>query len=227
MTFRKFMRYAFYRLDPAWRAVAPEDRALHKKELIDLLTEGLPEGIEVHPYSVVGLRADTDLLLWEVAESPLPIQELQSRLNATALGRALIPSHSYLAMARPSKYLKGHQHAGQEVDLPPGPVGSTYLFVYPMVKVRPWYRLPFEERRRMMGEHFRIGHKYPGIKIHTGYSFGLDDQEFVVAFEGESPAEFLDLVMELRESEVSSYTEREVPIFTCARRPLPEILDQL
>lgn len=225
MTDRKVMRYALFRLDPAWRTLPPEERALQKKELLDLFAG--PLQLDVHPYSTVGLRADADLCLWMIADSVERLQEFQARLNGTALGRALIPTHSYLAMTRPSMYIKGHKHEGQESDEPPGPAGRAYLFVYPMDKHRPWYRLPFEERKRIMGEHFRIGHRYPGVKIHTGYSFGLDDQEFVVAFEADSPAEFLELVMELRESESSSYTARDVPIFTCVRRPLEEILNQL
>jgi chlorite dismutase len=221
---RKLMRYAFFKLDPAWRLLAPEERALHKKELLDLVAQDLP--VEIHPYSTVGLRADADLCLWEIAEGPEPIQELQSRLNGTGLGRALHPVHSFLAMTRESVYLKGHKHEGQEADQPPGPVGSRYLFVYPLDKERRWYRLPFEERRRIMGEHFRIGHSYPGVTIHTGYSFGIDDQEFVVAFESDSVGEFLDLVIELRGSESSSFTARDTPILTCVRKPLEVILDE-
>jgi chlorite dismutase len=225
MADRKVMRYALYKLDPSWRLLPDEERALHRKELLDLFARGLPA--EVHTYSTVGLRADADLCLWQVADEPAGHQAVQSMLNATALGRRLTPAYSYLAMTRKSQYLKGHRHAGQEADAPPGPVGSRYLFVYPMDKLRPWYRLPFEDRRRIMGEHFAVGHKYPGVKIHTGYSFGIDDQEFVVAFESDSVGDFLDLVEELRGSESSSYTARDVPIFTCVRMPLAEILDQL
>ncbi|MGH2770459.1 MAG: chlorite dismutase family protein [Actinomycetota bacterium] len=225
MNQRKLMRYVFYRVDPTWRLLAPEERALQKKELTDLIAH--EASLEVHSYSTVGMRVDCDLAFWEIAEGPAQIQHFQARLNATPLGRFLTPTHSFLAMTRPSMYLQGHRHAGQEADRAPGPVGATYLFVYPMVKLRAWYRLPFEDRRKIMGEHFRIGHRYPGVTIHTGYSFGIDDQEFVVAFEGESVEEFLDLVMELRGSESSSYTERDVPIFTCVRLPLAEILDQL
>jgi chlorite dismutase len=225
MSDRKLMRYVVYQVDPAWRQLGPEERALHKKEFADLLAGDL--SLEVHPYSAVGLRADADLVLWEIAEGAGPIQDLQARINATELGRWLRATHSYLAMTRPSRYLGGHRHEGQEDQMPAGPIGATYLFVYPMVKKREWYALPFEERRRIMGAHFGIGHKYPGVKIHTGYSFGIDDQEFVVAFEGESVAEFLELVEELRGSESSAYTERDVPIFTCVRMPVEAILDQL
>jgi len=221
---RKVMRYAFYKVDPAWRRLPDEDRALHKKELAALMGSA---PLEVHPYSTVGLRADSDLALWEIAESAEAIQGFQAAFNATGLGKYLAPTHSFLAMTKKSMYLKGHKHEGQEFNMPAGPKGSPYLFVYPMDKLRPWYRLDFEERRKIMGEHFKIGHRYPDVAIHTGYSFGIDDQEFVVAFEGHSLGEFLDLVQELRSSESSAYTARDVPIFTCVKAPIEEILDQL
>jgi chlorite dismutase len=99
--------------------------------------------------------------------------------------------------------------------------------VYPFVKKREWYFLPHEERRLAMAQHFKIGHKYPSIQIHTGYSFGLDDQEFVLAFETDKPADFSELVMELRSSEASRYTAIETPIFTCITMPINEILNLL
>lgn len=222
---RKVMRYVLLQVDPAWRRQPAEDRVLQLKDVADLFTE--PAFASVTTYSTVGLRADADICLWQVADGPEELQDVQSRLNASAIGPWLRVAHSYLAMTRKSQYLGGHKHAGQESEAPAGPVGKPYLFVYPMDKQRPWYRLPFDERRRIMGEHFRVGHKYPGVTIHTGYSFGLDDQEFVVAFEGDSLGEFLDLVMELRESESSSYTLRDTPIFTCVRMPIGRVLEQL
>ena len=72
-----------------------------------------------------------------------------------------------------------------------------------------------DERRRIMTDHIEVGRRYPEITINTAYSFGLDDQEFVVSFEGDDPGEFLDLVQELRATESSAYTLRDTPIFTC------------
>ena len=106
-------------------------------------------------------------------------------------------------------------------------VGRKYLFVYPFVKTHDWYQQPQEERQRMMSEHFVIGHKYPDVKISTSYSFGLDDQEFVLGFETDHPGTFLDLVMDLRNSEARPYTERDTPIFTCLAKPVRECLDDL
>ena len=105
--------------------------------------------------------------------------------------------------------------------------GAAYLFVYPMVKTRAWYALDRAERQRMMEQHIAVGHRYHGIRINTTYSYGLDDQEFVVAFEGNEPGEFLALVRELRDSEASAYTERDTPMFTCERMDVAHLMGQL
>jgi chlorite dismutase len=65
------------------------------------------------------------------------------------------------------------------------------------------------------------------VKINTTYSFGLDDQEFVVAFESDSVADFLDLVNEMRGSEASTYTVRDVPSFTCIAMSVDEVLSAI
>ncbi|EQD54892.1 Chlorite dismutase, partial [mine drainage metagenome] len=135
--------------------------------------------------------------------------------SAPPSGGYLETTYAYLGMARRSEYLGDHAHGGEGSSSRRRPFDRPYLFVYPFVKKREWYGLPFEERRRIMGEHFRIGHQYPNVQIHTGYSFGIDDMEFVLAFETDAPAEFLDLVNDLRPTEVSRYTALETPIFTC------------
>jgi chlorite dismutase len=97
---------------------------------------------------------------------------------------------------------------------------KRYFIVYPMTKTRHWYGLAMEERQQMMNDHFRIGHGYPGVTINTTYSFGIDDPEFVVAFETDDPSEFVSLVMDLREVPGAQYTASETPIFTTLRMPL-------
>jgi chlorite dismutase len=104
---------------------------------------------------------------------------------------------------------------------------GKYLFVYPFVKTRPWYALPAEERYRVMQDHIRIGKEYPNVDNHTTYCFGLDDQEFVVAFDTDDAGAFLDLVHRLRGTEASSYTERDTPSFTCIAASLERALNAL
>ncbi|HEX3606239.1 MAG TPA: chlorite dismutase family protein, partial [Candidatus Dormibacteraeota bacterium] len=107
------------------------------------------------------------------------------------------------------------------------PARGKYMFVYPFVKTREWYRLPADERWRIMQEHIKLGREYPSVDLNTSYSFGLDDQEFVVAFESDSVSDFLDLVHEMRESEASTHTVRDVPSFTCIAMPPAEMVAAL
>ena len=116
--------------------------------------------------------------------------------------------YSFLGMRKGSEY-------SDEKRLVPRPFRGKYLFVYPFVKTRAWYALPADERWRVMQEHIKLGKEYPSIDLNTSYSFGLDDQEFVVAFETDDPASFLDLVQRLRTTESSLYTLRDTPTFTC------------
>jgi chlorite dismutase len=84
-----------------------------------------------------------------------------------------------------------------------------------------------EDRKRMMNEHIRVGLTYPSVRLNTTYSYGLDDQEFVVAFETDELADFLDLVQELRETEASQYTLRDTPMFTCVAQSIDDILEAI
>ena len=222
---RQAVKYTFLKVTPGTLEWTEDDRRAAAAEFAALLVEQGEQGTLL-TYSTVGLRADCDLLIWHSADSVDGIQAAESRWRSTRLGPRLEVAHSFLAMTKPSPYLGRHRHPGQEgVRNRLTPSGDRYLFVYPMVKKRTWYRLPYETRKSMMVEHFAIGHRYPQVKINTGYSFGLDDQEFMVAFQCDEPAVFLDLVMELRESQASRYTERETPIFTCVRMAPAAALD--
>jgi chlorite dismutase len=222
---REYVRFAFYKRLPTWAALG-EDSRLEALQSAETVVARYGEGMMIRPYSTVGLRADTDVLLWTASSGLSDIQAFARDFERSALGRHLQISHSFLAMTKRSTYLQQHRHAGQE-RLHIRPSQAPYLFVYPFVKTRQWYLLPREERQRVMDEHIAVGHKYPAVKINTTYSFGLDDQDFVVAFEASEPADFLDLVMELRETAGSLFTVRDTPIFSCVGKTLPEVVADL
>ncbi|MGH7530193.1 MAG: chlorite dismutase family protein [Gemmatimonadales bacterium] len=222
---RQVVRYAFYKLDPAWRRLTAERQASAKLEFGETL-ERYHGRLLLRPYGLTGIRGDCDFLLWQVAEDLDALVELQTALNRTDLGAYLTIPYSYLAMTRRSIY-EFPADPSHEQRLVIRPSVAKYLFVYPFIKTRSWYLLSRAERQRMMDEHVRVGRTYPQIRLNTTYSYGLDDQEFVVAFEGDNPAEFLDLVMELRDSEASSYTLRDTPTFTCVQMSLWDMLDTL
>jgi chlorite dismutase len=227
-TTRQFIRYLFYKARPSWRQLTADARASARAELLDTLEPFADRLAVLRAYSTLGTRADADFLLWQVTERLEDFQDLHAAVLRTELGAHLDTPFSYLAMTKRSQYVDRHAHSDQEGRRTRvKPTGRRYLFVYPMVKKRPWYRLSLEERQRAMDEHIRVGHEFPRVKINTSYSFGLDDQEFVVAFETDYPADFLDLVERLRGGEASAYTERETPIFTCVAGSIEEVLELL
>jgi chlorite dismutase len=211
---RDFVKYTFFHLRPEWR-IRPSGERLDAKERFVHVLEQPPAGLLVRTYSLVGLKAGTEMMIWSIGTDLDALQQFHARLFGTPLGGYLETPYSYLGMARRSEYLGEHAHGGEGQSTQRRPADRAYLFVYPFVKKREWYGLSFEERRRVMGEHFRIGHRYPEVEIHTGYSYGLDDMEFILSFETDSPDMFLDLVRDLRPTEASRYTSLETPIFTC------------
>ncbi len=225
---RQVVKYTFFALDPAWRRLPFEEREAAKAEFARVIVESVPEFFVLRSYSLIGMHHDTDFMLWSVSDTLERQSALLARIHATALGAWLRISYSYLAMTRHSPYVRDHVHEGQEgTQLTILPDGKKYLFVYPLDKKREWYSEPFETRNTVMREHIKIGHRYPTVKINTTYSFGLDDQEFVVAFESDYAEDFLDLVEELRGSVSSSFTARDVPIFTCIAMDIRAVLDAL
>src|SRR5213596_1856090 len=221
---RQFVNFMFFRIDRAFRAETADVKAEAKQQFADIVRR-YTGPMMVLPYSTIGLKAGVDFMLWRIGYDIDPFQTMAADINRSLLGRHLDVPYSYLAMTKHSQYVDEHVHEGQEgrrLSIVPGK--RPFLFVYPFVKTRDWYLLQPSDRQRIMNEHIAIGHKYPRVKINTTYSFGLDDQDFVVAFEAESAAEFLDLVQDLRETESSKYTARDTPMYTCRRSTIDEIL---
>jgi chlorite dismutase len=221
----QYVNYLFFKLDPVWRRLDEEERERGRQEFLGAVEEHSQEML-LRSFSLMGLRADADFMLWRIGYNLDAFDRMRSALMKTDLGKYLEVNYSYFALSRRSIYV-GEHTPGFENRRYIVPGEGEYLFVYPFVKTRAWYRLPLEERQRMMDEHMRIGRKHYPVKNNTAYCFGIDDYEFILSFEAESPERFQDLMMELRESEASSYTELDTPIFTCRRKPLPEILESL
>jgi chlorite dismutase len=226
LTKRQYVRFAFYRIDPVWRRLPPDEQADHKRELVTTI-ESFNRRMLLRPYSLMGTRADAELLLWQIAESVEPFQELATAISCSRMGGYLNVSASYLSQTKRSIYEIRDNPEEVVERLIISPSEAKYLFVYPFVKTRPWYKMSLEERQTMMDEHIRVGRKYPAVKLNTTYSFGLDDQEFVVAFETDEPSDFLDLVQELRETDASLYTLRDTPLYACIRMGLAAALDAI
>jgi len=213
---RQFVSFACFQVVPEWRCLEKAEKDKGKEEFAAVVNQYVSEKrCQILPYSTMGMRAEVDFMLWIIAYELETLQELASALAKTALGAYLTKPYSFLGMTKRSMYLDRFdpEHQEDRVHIIPGK--HKYFFVYPFIKKRDWYLLPHEQRQAMMDEHITIGNKYPSVKLNTAYSFGLDDQEFVVAFETDNAADFLDLVQELRESKASGYTLKDTPILTC------------
>jgi len=213
---RQFVSFASFQVEPEWRRLSKADQDKGKQEFAQVVNKYISEKrCQILSYTTMGMRAEVDFMLWVISYELETIQELASDLAKTGLGAYLRRPYSFLAMTKRSMYLDriDPEHQEDRVHIIPGK--HKYFFVYPFIKKRDWYLLPQEKRQEMMDEHIKVGTKYPSVKLNTTYSFGLDDQEFVVAFETDSASDFLDLVQELRESQASGYTLRDTPILTC------------
>jgi chlorite dismutase len=217
-----YVAYTFFRVDPAWRQLPVEERAAAKDAFAEVVEDFAPRFDALRAYSTTGVRPDSDFFLWKITDRYEDLGELGAALNATSLAGWVTTPYSYLATTKASQYTSARRPRRI------APKGSPYLVVYPFVKVRPWYALPEADRQRAMDEHMRIGREeFPTIHNHTTYSFGLDDQEFMTAFECDEPADFMHLMLRLRDSEASRYTERDTPIFVGQHMPIREALARL
>ncbi len=217
---RSVVQVLALRVDPSWRRRPSSER---EEDLHDFRSaaEQAERTVQTHVYSMVGLRADADLLFWRRSETLQDLEETAAALLRTGLGRWLAVAHSLVGLLRPSTYVR--QRSEQEEGLVVGE-RARYLIVYPFVKSTDWYLTPRAERQEIMAEHIRVGREYPMVRQLLAYSFGLNDQEFIVAYETDDLPAFQDLVMALRETEARRSTLRDTPILVGIHRPLEDAL---
>ena len=217
---RHFVKYTFLKVDPAWRRLDAQTRSRDKREFLAACADFEEGGRLLRAFSTVGTRGDADLMLLTQATNLERIHEFHVVLAQSGLMKWCTIAYSFLGLRKTSEY-------SDEERQVPRPFRGRYLFVYPFVKTRGWYALPADERWRIMQQHIKVGREYPTVDNHTTYSFGLDDQEFVVAFDTDDAGAFLDLVQRLRTTEASAFTQRDTPSFTCISASLERTVNAL
>ncbi|CAM4125047.1 chlorite dismutase family protein [Deinococcus marmoris] len=227
---RQFMNYAFFKLDPAFRRLPQAERDEIKAEFLAAAEGWVSEapakkGLILRPYSLVGVRGDVDFMLWRIAFDVREFTEAQARLNRTRLMGYLTQPYNFVSMNKRSQYVNRVDGSGHGLEVLPGQ--GQFLFIYPFVKTRAWYDLTPHSRQGMMDEHIHASVPFKGVRINTSYSYGIDDQEFVVSFDSDYPQEFVDLVHRLRYTEASMYTLQDTPMFTCVKKDLAGVLGDL
>ncbi|MGH7883377.1 MAG: chlorite dismutase family protein [Candidatus Dormibacteraceae bacterium] len=219
---QQFVQALALRLDSAWRRGEESLKGESAASLV-AAAEGWTEGL-TYTYSTIGLRSGIDLLLWRLAPSVKALEEGAAALLRSGAGQWMEVANSFLGVIQPSQYVK--RPTEQEQSLFSGE-RSRYLVVYPFTKTTEWYLLSRDARQGIMNEHIKLGHAYPQIRQLLANSFGLDDQDFLVAYETDDLAAFSELVRELRGSESRRSTVRDTPLLVGVHRPLHEIMELL
>jgi len=217
----KFFTFTFYKVDPKWRWLNEMGKDEASREFHELLNAACKR-MKIRTYSTIGLRHDSEFMIWTMSPSLENIQVLASKIYTTILGKYIEPTSTYLSLTRKSFY-SNQVKLGFETEEEP----LRYAVVYPFIKSREWYLLPFEKRKEMMEEHIRVGRKYPEIRLNTTYSFGIDDQDFMLAFETDNLSRFQSLIIDLRETQVSKYIIKDTPMIPCVLKNIEEIIKSL
>jgi chlorite dismutase len=221
MTEQIYLQALALGVDPVWRRRSDAERHQDGCDFEAAVGELASAGGRTLTYSSIGLEPDTDLLLWRMAPSVEVLETSAAALLRSGMGRWMQVSHSLLARTGGSQYVR--KPTSQEQSTFDGE-RAKYLVVYPFTKSTEWYLLSKETRQGVMNEHMRVGHDYPAIRQTLGYSFGLDSQDFVVAYEMDDLAEFGELVRALRSTESRRSTVNDSPILLGVHRPIGEIL---
>ncbi len=211
-------------LEPAWRRTAPDDQAADLAAMLEAEATTAAEGIRTLTYSTVGIEPGVDVLFFRLGPSIEALETAGARLARSGIGRWLTVRHSLLGRIGASQYVR--KPTDQERSILDGDP-AAYLIVYPFTKDAGWYLLSREARQGIMNEHIRVGRGYPTVRQLLAYSFGLDDQDFVVAYDTDDLFAFGDLVRELRGTESRRSTVNDRPLLLGVHRALPEILERL
>lgn len=218
----KFFSFTFYKVDPKWRwlnEIGKDESSTEFQELLKVANTKM----KVKTYSTIGLRHDSEFMVWAISSSLENLQVFTTKIYSTILGKYVEPTETYLSLTRKSIYSNQVKLGFEDEDSEP----LKYLVVYPFIKSREWYLLPYEERKQMMDEHIKVGRKYPGIRLNTTYSFGIGDQDFMLAFETDDLSKFQNLIMDLRETHVSRYILKDTPMIPCVLKNMDEIIKSL
>ncbi len=215
-----YFNFSFFKVDPKWRWMADLAKEESAKEVENVINHS---GIMYRTYSNLGLRDDADFLFWFAAKTVEEIQIVIEKIYKTVFGKYILPSRTYLSCTRPSLYVQEQKAHGFLTGNDP----KKHVIVYPFTKTREWYLLPKEKRQEIMDEHIEVSRKYPQVVLNTTYSFGIHDEDFMLAFEVDDIRDFQDLIMDLRETQVSTYVKNDIPMIVCVKKDIVPLISSL
>ena len=213
--------YFFFDIEPSIHPLSESELASAKKDFLTRLIN--EKDVRFQAYATLGFKAGTRFMLHCNADAPEKMQALLRDLLYTGLGQHLKVAYTLLGIARSSQY--NPKNPPKEADWNQL---HKYLVVYPFTKTTEWYQMPYEERRNVMKSHVEVGRKHSeNVSQRLLYSYGIDDHEFVVSYYVNDLEDFVQLVMDMRETESRRHTKNDLPIFTGTHMPVEEALDML
>lgn len=205
--------------EPYWSLSAREREEFHRDWLTKLCSAA--QKVDIFQATETGI----DLIVWSAltANDKQDAARFFERFAAanTPYRQWIELTDSLWGFTRPSQYSKARSK--QEIE-PFAETRQPYLIIYPFSKTTEWYLMSREARQGMMNEHIRIGKSFEDISQLLLYSFGLQNQEFVVVYETDNLTRFSDLVNELRDTEARRFTSRDTPLHTAIYHPAEETL---
>jgi chlorite dismutase len=202
--------YPVFKATRSFRSLDVDDAAQEVENLFKEWADGvLVRGV----YSTVGFRADADLMVWLVGPSPESMQDALVAFGRTQAGRALELAWSFMGVVKPAEFTADHAPAFVKGEPP-----KRFLNVYPFVRTPEWYLLPPEERALLLRQHGEIGREFPDVLANTTSAFGINDWEWILAFEADRLERITDCLRRLREAEARRYTKVETPFVTGIRK---------
>jgi chlorite dismutase len=220
----RFVHVLALGIAPEWRRRPDDERRADLDAFCAAERSAGEGGVGSLFFTSIGLEPGVDIVLWRTSEAVDALERAAARLLATGLGRWTEVRQSFLGRTGPSQYVV--KPTSQDHGLT-GDDAMRYLVVYPFTKSTDWYLTPREMRQAVMNEHMKVGRRFPMVRQALAYSFGLDDQDFIVAYETDDLPAFGDLVRELRATEARRSTASDTPILTAVHRPVREILELL
>lgn len=213
-----YHNYIFFTVDKTIHDLSRSQLTKYKKEFITSVAQ--TKNIVLYSYTLLGLKGKNVFMLWMQSDSLETNQNFLNHMMHLPLGKYLHINGTLLGMTRPTQYSPGsttHENTARK--------GGKYLIIYPFTKTSEWYMLDFQKRKELMKGHIAVGRKYPQITQQLLYSYGIDDNEFIVSYETDSLADFQQLIIELRADPVRAYTKKDTPIFTCIYRDIIDTLE--
>ena len=219
MTESLYALYPVFKAQAGVRDLDPDDAA---QEIENLFKEWEGRITVRGVYSTVGFRADSDLMLWLIGGSPEELQDALVQFRRTAAGRLLDPAWMFMGVVKPAEFTSDHLPAFARGEPP-----KRFLNVYPFVRTSEWYLLPSDERAALLREHGERGRLFPDVLANTTSAFGINDWEWILAFEADDLERIVECIRALRESPARRYTKEEVPFVTGIRKGVREALEDL